>query len=193
MPWETKFNIDEAIDQATEVFWAKGYQSTSLTDLLSAMNIKKGSFYNTFGSKKALFRKALNKYDDKHRRTMVRGLEKISDPILSLESFFDVIIEQALADPDKKGCMIINTAINLPNYDTETAETIKNGLTEVENYIAKQISNGISMGSIKQDIEVERVAKTILALAVSLRVLSRGVFNQDDLFAIKSQAMNLLS
>ena len=52
MPWETKFNIDNAIDQAINVFWAKGYKSTSLNDLLDAMEINKGSFYNTFGSKK---------------------------------------------------------------------------------------------------------------------------------------------
>ena len=55
MPWEKTFDIDEAIDRATEVFWAKGYEATSLADLIKATGVNKGSFYNAFGSKKKLF------------------------------------------------------------------------------------------------------------------------------------------
>ncbi len=62
MPWEKTFDIDEATDKAIEVFWKKGYEATSMSDLTQAMQINKGSLYNAFGSKKALFDRALARY-----------------------------------------------------------------------------------------------------------------------------------
>ena len=53
MPWEKQFDIDEALQRAGETFWEKGYDATSMQDLMNAMGIQKGSFYGTYGSKKA--------------------------------------------------------------------------------------------------------------------------------------------
>ena len=59
MPWEKTFDVDVAIDRATEVFWEKGFESASLADLIKATGVNKGSFYNAFGSKKKLFTASL--------------------------------------------------------------------------------------------------------------------------------------
>ena len=56
------FDVDEALDRAMRLFWRKGYQATSLSDLTTAMGIKRASLYAAFGSKEALFRKALERY-----------------------------------------------------------------------------------------------------------------------------------
>ena len=57
-----EFDEEQALDRATDVFWAQGYKRTSLEDLLTAMGIQKGSFYNTFGSKRALYLRCLERY-----------------------------------------------------------------------------------------------------------------------------------
>src|SRR6266566_10166481 len=56
------FDVDEALDRAMRLFWRKGYQATSVSDLTTAMGIKRASLYAAFGSKEALFRKALERY-----------------------------------------------------------------------------------------------------------------------------------
>jgi TetR/AcrR family transcriptional repressor of nem operon len=74
MPWEETFDIDEATDKATEVFWKKGYEATSMADLIEAMQINKGSQYNAFGSKKEIFDRALVRYDQKNRAAKIAEL-----------------------------------------------------------------------------------------------------------------------
>ena len=193
MPWETKFDIDNAIDKAIAVFWAKGYKSTSLTDLLEAMSINKGSFYNTFGSKKALFAQALEKYDREHRHQLLTDLRNLNNPVLAINQLFNISIKDSLKDPDRKGCFIINTALDLPNHDKDTEVTVKRGLKQVELFFQEQIELGISQGEIPAKKDSADTAKSLLTLAAGWRVLSRGIFDEPDLNVIKKQVSALIS
>ena len=56
------FDLETALDRALQVFWRKGYEGTSLSDLTKAMGINRPSLYAAFGNKEALFRKALDRY-----------------------------------------------------------------------------------------------------------------------------------
>ena len=192
MPWETKFNIDNAIDQAMNVFWAKGYKSTSLNDLLDAMEINKGSFYNTFGSKKELFTKALNRYEQRFRTNLLDHLTSFNDPVLAINTFFDLIIEHSTNDPEKKGCLIFNIATDLPNHDDDTIDTVKNCFKDTTAFIKGLLEKGVSSKLINQEIDITATSKALLAAAVSIRVLSRGVMEKDDLLSIKTQALRLI-
>jgi AcrR family transcriptional regulator len=58
------FDADEALDRAMTVFWTKGYEGASLSDLTEAMGINRPSLYATYGNKEALFRKALERYGE---------------------------------------------------------------------------------------------------------------------------------
>ena len=62
MPWEKQFDVDVALERAGEAFWSHGYETTTMRDLLSAMGIHKGSFYDTYGSKKKVYLVALDQY-----------------------------------------------------------------------------------------------------------------------------------
>lgn len=192
MPWEKTFDIDNALTQATDVFWAKGYEATSLSDLLKAIGINKGSFYNAFGSKKKLFTQILLKYDQEQRAAGLIYLESLNNPVLAIETFFDNLIEQSLSDKQRKGCLLVNTALDLPNHDEGIEATIKKSFTELESFFERQIQHGITQEQIPAHIDAEKAAKGLLALVIALRVLARGVFDKAGLEAIKSQALKLL-
>ena len=70
------FDIDEALEQALQVFWRKGYLGTSLTDLTEAMGINRPSLYATFGNKEALFRKVLDRYSERQTAYLRSALEE---------------------------------------------------------------------------------------------------------------------
>ena len=192
MPWEKSFDIDQAIDNATEVFWAKGYEATSLADLLKATGINKGSFYNAFGSKKKLFTESLLKYDREQRKAIFAELAAMDDPIAAITALFDRLVEQSLSDKDRKGCLLVNTALDLPHHDKDTERTVKKGLAEVVAFFKQQIELGHNAGTIPASVDSTVTANALLALLVGLRVLARGVFDRDSLLAIKKQAIDLI-
>lgn len=192
MPWEKSFDIDEAVDSAMQVFWAKGYDSSSLSDLIKATGVNKGSFYNAFGSKKKLFTMALLKYEREQRKEILAGFTALADPINAIAKLFDELIAQSHTDSEKKGCFLVNTALDLPNHDADIQELVKKGLKGTEAFFAEQLQLGLELGVVSQRVDPARDAKGLLSLLIGLRVLARGVFDNEDLLAIKAQAMNLI-
>jgi len=192
MPWEKSFDTNEILDRATAVFWAKGYEATSMADLLKATGINKGSLYNAFGSKKALFTQALLKYDREQRRDTLTQLKAMNDPVGAIGTLFEGLIAQSLDDPEKKGCMLINTALDLPNHDEDIARAVKAGMADFEAFFVHELEAGKKTGTIPGHVDPEKTAKGLLTLVTGLRVLARGVFDEADLIAIKSQALDII-
>ncbi|MEM7046850.1 MAG: TetR/AcrR family transcriptional regulator [Pseudomonadota bacterium] len=192
MPWEKSFDMDEALDRATEVFWAKGYEGTSMSDLLKATGINKGSLYNAFGSKQGLFVKAILKYDSQSRKATLERLRDQNNPIGAISGLFDALIEESVSDPDKKGCFLVNTALNLPNQEAVIAKHIKSGMNDSEKFFFDHISLGKKNGDIPDHVDARSSAKGLLALVAGLRVLARGIFDKKSLRAIKSQALKII-
>ena len=75
-----EFDSDQALEKAMQVFWTKGYEATSLSDLLSAMGISKSSFYATFGSKHELFLATLDRYGETHGAQLIALLKSNESP-----------------------------------------------------------------------------------------------------------------
>ena len=192
MPWEKSFDIGEAVDKATEVFWAKGYEATSLSDLTQAMGVNKGSFYNAFGSKKALFMKALIKYyQDQHIATLNK-LRKLDEPVSAIRKLFDILIEQSRADEQFKGCLLVNTALDLPNHEADVDEAVKRGFHDLNAFFVEQIELGIKRGEIAADKDVKSTSEGLIALVAGLRVLARGIYTDEELRGIRTQALKII-
>ena len=71
MPRKKEFDVDAVLNKAMEAFWTRGYEATSLNDLLDCMQIQRASLYNAFGDKHSLFLDALRRYDTVYRRAEV--------------------------------------------------------------------------------------------------------------------------
>lgn len=192
MPWEKSFDLDKATDLAMDVFWAKGYEATSISDLTNGMGINKGSLYNAFGNKKALFTRALLKYDRDNRQYALAQLAQLEDPEEAVTALFDGLIAESLADTDKKGCLLVNTAIDLPNHQPDVQDFVTGALGEFEDFFRETLVRGQKDGKIPESLNSDETAKTLLSLVVALRVLARGVFDVTGLTAIRNQAVNLL-
>lgn len=192
MPWEKTFDIDLAVDRATDLFWAKGYDSTSLAELVKTTGVNKGSFYNAFGSKKQLFITCLNKYEREQRHDTLAAYEALQDPIQAIGQLFDELIKQSQNDGCKKGCFLVNTAVDLPNHEPDIQAAVNKALRSTEQFFAGQVKQGIQSGVLSSALNPQREAQGLLTLLVGLRVLARGVFDEKGLEAIKYQALRML-
>jgi len=192
MPWEKSFDLDDAVDRAQKVFWAKGYEATSITDLTNGMGINKGSLYNAFGSKKELFTRALLKYDRDNRQTSLGTLEAMNDPVRAIETLFEGLVQESLADTERKGCFLVNTALDLPNLGADVGDMVGSALGDFEAFFRQTITKGQQQKAIPPGVDAAVTAKSLVSLVVGLRVLARGVFDESGLRAIKQDALSLI-
>ena len=109
------------MEKATNLFWAKGYAATSMTDLTREIGIGSGSFYNSFGSKRKLFDACLAMYREGGIQVITQVLNSESDPISGIRKFLTFQAENLLADPYSKGCLIANTSAEM-SHDKEISD-----------------------------------------------------------------------
>src|SRR5271154_7365110 len=109
--------FDEAtvLDAAIQQFWLRGYEATSVRDLAEEMGIAGASLYNAFGDKRTLYRASLNRYLEQTFRERIRRLENTLPPHDAITTFLAEIIERSLGDRRRRGCMLVNSAVeNVP-------------------------------------------------------------------------------
>jgi TetR/AcrR family transcriptional repressor of nem operon len=192
MAWEKSFDENEAIGKAMKVFWEKGFEQASMADLIAGTGITCGSLYNAFGCKKQLFVKALRKYDKENRRALLAELEAIDDPPRAIAALFDALVAETVADLDKKGCFLVNTASELMMHDEEVNAIVRNGLRETQAFFRRSIEVAQARKQICTSLEPEATAKGLMAMIVGIRVLGRGMFDESSLRIIATQAQRLL-
>lgn len=192
MPWEKSFDEQDALEKAMLLFWQKGFEPTSMADLINGIGINRGSLYNAFGSKQSLFVKALLKYDDV-RKAMLAKFEALDDPKRAIALFFDEAVSQTVADQDHKGCFLFNTALDIGAHDETVQGIVSNGVREIEAFFRRSIEVGQARKDISTEIDPESTAKALIALVVAIRVLGRGVFAKDALEKIANEAKQLVN
>ena len=188
MPWEKSFNEQKAIENAMLVFWEKGYEATSISNLTESTGINRGSLYNAFGGKRQLFIQSLLKYDLDIRKTTLAELENLDNPTLAFKSLFDLLVQQALDDTQKKGCFLVNTALEFKFHDSHIQSIVTQGFMEFEGFFRHGIEVSQTRGEMPSTLDSQGVAKALLSLVIAIRVLGRGVYDESALRIIADQA-----
>jgi len=174
MPWDKQFDVDDALDRALETFWAQGYKSTSMDDLLKRMGINRGSFYDTYKSKHDLYINALTRYDREYRRADLRASAKGCGPREAILSLFHAMAEGLRGPHDKHGCFLVNSALEMAPKDKQVAKIVRSGFRDTETFFAGLIEQGQSSGQIRNDLEPEETARVLMCQLFGLMVLVRS-------------------
>jgi len=192
MPWEKRFDIDETLDKAMRLFWSRGYEATSMQALVRSMGINRGSLYDTFGDKRQLFLATLRRYDERSRRARLRALEQLHGPTDAIETLFAGWIDTALEDPERSGCFLTNTALELAVHDREIGDLVARSQKETESFFRRLIEKGQSDGTIPLSIDAPQTARALLAALIGLLVLARSRPDATLLRSISTAALTLL-
>ncbi|ABS66230.1 transcriptional regulator, TetR family [Xanthobacter versatilis] len=168
------FDENEVLDAAIRCFWTRGYEATSVRDLASSMGLTGASLYNAFGDKHALYERALERYVDESVADRIRRLEDPAiAPRAAIGAFLDEIVERSLNDPDMKGCMVVNAAVELGPHDPELRAAAGRTLGEIEAFFRRRVAAGQKDGAINPDQTAEDLARMLLGVLLGIRVLSR--------------------
>lgn len=166
--------FDEAtvLEAAMNCFWAQGYELTSVRELAEQMGITGASLYNAFGDKRSLYRQALGHYLEQTVRDRVARLERLP-PFPAIRTFFDEIVERSVTDKQRRGCMLVNSALELAPYDPEFQKLVAQEMIFIEAFFRRCIEAGQKDGTISAIRPAAELAKLLLSVLLGIRVLAR--------------------
>jgi TetR/AcrR family transcriptional regulator, transcriptional repressor for nem operon len=136
-----EFDETTVLEAAMQCFWARGFGQTSIRDLAEQMGITGASLYNAFGDKRSLYRQAFVHYLAQTVRDRVARLEKLP-PLTAIRAFFEEIIDRSVDDEQRRGCMLVNAALELAPYDAEFQELVAEELSFIEAFFRRCVDAG---------------------------------------------------
>ena len=169
-----EFDETVALDAAVQCFWARGYEATSVRDLADSMGITGASLYNAFGDKRALYRRALDRYVEQSFLDRVGRFEDQMPPRAAIAAFFNEIVNRSLDEKDRKGCMLFNSALEVAPHDPEFQRVVADVLVQVEAFFRRCVAAGQSDGSISAAQSSEDLGRVLLSTLLGIRVLARA-------------------
>ncbi|HWG06388.1 MAG TPA: TetR/AcrR family transcriptional regulator [Beijerinckiaceae bacterium] len=192
MPRPREFDEGTALQAAMECFWQRGYEATSLRDLTASMGLTAPSLYNAFGDKQKLFSRALERYLDNTTRGRLRRLEQTLAPKAALHRFFAEIVEHSINDRQRKGCFLVNSALEVAPHDAECRSVIAAQFAEIEAFFKRCIRAAQADKTASSDIDASDTARLMLGVLLGIRVLARTKPERAVLEGVVRPALMLL-
>ncbi len=189
---QQRFDTDDVIDKVIGVFMSKGYEATSVKDLVDATNLHPGSLYNAFGNKKQIYECALNRFVAISPLNLLLKSPETSDPKKTLEKLFSDTISMAVNKSETRGCLITNTAAELGGSDKETANWVSNSFRKTEDGICRLIERGQELGQFKSKQSPRILAQFILNTTQGMQLLAKVNQDRKMLKGIAKTALNIL-
>jgi len=193
MPWEKAYNKTEVLERAMHAFWARGYEATSMSDLVETMGIKRGSIYTAFDSKHALFMQALRHYDDTYRRQYLERIAQEFSGRAAVFAVFEAAAGSSAPRGSPGGCLLVNSALELSPHDPDVRQLVDTCFREMEGFFVARIEEARTDGDVDASIDARETAQALLGLFLGLRVLTRSVPRQAAIDGVLNKARTLLT
>lgn len=169
-----EFDEQQALTAAMQVFWEKGYEATSISDLTSRMGIQRPSLYAAFGGKKELFEAALNKYSELSFSYIQNRIRNASTVKEAVRIYLIGIIEGAGGGNSDLGCLCVNTMVELAPHDQSLAKFTKEYQLKLAELFQGTIEDGIRVGELSSKLNASALARALTVSAIGLSVTMKS-------------------
>lgn len=169
-----EYDLEEVLETAMHLFWHKGFDATSLKDILDATKISKSSFYYAFGSKDQLFERCLARYCDKQMKCMLIELEKATSGRVFIESFLNEIEDTASAKECTHGCFLMNTASDFAGRNHAVSILVSRATLQFVDIFQMAIKRGQVEGVIPEQKKAGVLAFYLISSIAGLRTMIKA-------------------
>lgn len=187
-----EFDEATAVTRAMEAFWETGYEATSTDTLIEAMGIGRGSLYNAYGSKAALYERALDAYCARDTEALGVRLEGEGPVAPAIREVLMALVEADLADPAGRGCLMINAAIERAGADAAIAHRVDRAFARIETAFAGALRRGVASGELAADLDCRAAARFLMTTIAGLRVVGKATADRRRLEDSVAMAMAAL-
>ena len=157
-----EFDYDRALERATRVFWAKGYVSASMRDLLKAMGVGEGSFYHLFGSKKRLYLECLKHYNGVVTRRRVEALTGETSVRKGVRAFFRAVLDELDNPRTPRVCLLAQSLSPDVMKESGLEGYVKEQMAGFEKFFVERLKQAIKSGELPPDFQAEVTAEIIV-------------------------------
>jgi len=187
-----EFDRDEVLQRAMEVFWARGYESTSMQDLVEHMGINRQSLYDTFGDKHSLFLQALDRYEDVETRKILELMAKPGSVKKAFRRLFSAVIERPCANEQPRGCLMNNSMSELATRCQATAAKTVRHMRTIEEAFYRALLRGKKDGELKNNRDPRAVARFLYISLQGLVLTAKATPDRKALKDVVKVTLSLL-
>jgi TetR/AcrR family transcriptional repressor of nem operon len=169
-----QFDSDEVLERSMREFWSRGFHETSVDDLVAVTGVQPGSLYNAFkGGKRELFLGSLDRYSALVVPEKMGALERPGASVAEVRAYFDGLVGDLTTPEGRAGCLMVNTAIELANEDSEVARVVRGHMSRLERNAARALRNAKRRGEIPKHVRPADKATQLMATAMGLMVVGK--------------------
>lgn len=188
-----EFAEPDVLEKATEVFWKKGYHAASMQDLVDAMGINRASLYGTFGDKHQLYVRCLQTYRDALHLNLTTLTARRRPVRERLGALFRHLVNEAVQDADRKGCLLANAALERGADDPDTLREVRLHLDFTESLFRTLLDEGQRSGELAADRPAADLARYLMTLLAGFRVVGKLVPDREVLESALAPALDALA
>jgi TetR/AcrR family transcriptional repressor of nem operon len=145
------YDPQDVLTKAMNVFWTKGYEATSIQDIVKVTGLKPGSLYNLYGNKDGLFKAVLEMYADSALKEALNTLNKSDNPSHSIENFLNEVVAKSISNERTNGCLLVKTLLVVSHKDAKIQEYITDVFSKVETILKETLQKAINAKQTKVD------------------------------------------
>ncbi len=188
-----EFDPEAALQSAMELFWRRGYEATSMADLVAHLGIGRASLYATFGSKQELYLKALDRYGRAQNPVLTRELSQPGPVLPAVRAVVRRFAAEATAEATREqGCLVTNTAVERAPHDAAAARRVEQSWDHVETLLHSALVRARAQGELPAGRDPLALARMLLVLLQGLRVVGKACADPARVRDAAEQALALL-
>ncbi|WP_432161958.1 TetR/AcrR family transcriptional regulator [Streptomyces tendae] len=188
-----EFDPDAALRAALELFWRRGYEATSMSDLVEHLGVGRASIYATFGNKRELYLKALARYEQGLLPDLLEDLSRPGPALPGVRSLVRRYAEEASADDSRlHGCFVTNTAAELAPHDAVAARRVERNWDQLETVLHTALARARAEGDLPAGRDPLALARMLLVLLQGMRVVGKASPDPARVRDAAEQALALL-
>ncbi len=169
-----EFDEEKVLEAAMQLFWEKGYEATSLSDLTSRMGIQRPSIYSTFGDKKELFEAALRRYTTSRAADIRARLQSHVSVKQAFATFFEEVIQAEYTKDLSNGCFCINTMVELAPHEERFEVLTREHQLYLAVIFQETIERGVQAGELEADTDAKSLAQALIVSLIGLTVMMKS-------------------
>ncbi|HEY2494360.1 MAG TPA: TetR/AcrR family transcriptional regulator [Paenibacillus sp.] len=169
-----EFDEEKVLDAAMQLFWEKGYEATSLSDLTSRMGIQRPSIYSAFGDKKELFEAALRKYTMSRASEVRTKLQNNPSVKEAFRTFFEGVVAEEYTESPSRGCFCINTMVELAPHDEKFEILTREHQMYLSVIFQETIERGIQSGELEIGVNAKALSQALIVSLIGLTVIMKS-------------------